>query len=58
MQVGLCIAESYYITGLYRIEYFDSMKLLEGRLKDLDQSVTTWILGKPVPKRRKPTQWT
>ena len=58
MQVGLCIAESYYIDGLYRIEYFDNLKLLEGRRKDLDQSVTTWILGERQPKRRRPTQWT
>lgn len=58
MQIGLCIAESYYILGLYRIEYFEEMKFLEMYRAKLDQSVTCWIQGEKVPNRRKPTQFT
>ncbi len=49
---GLCIAERYYLIGKCRIEYFDDMKKLEAARGQLDQGVTTWILGQPAPKRR------
>jgi hypothetical protein len=50
--IGLCIAEPYYILGLCRIEYFSDEKLLTAYRAKLNQGVTTWILGEPVPKRR------
>lgn len=50
--IALCIIESYYITGLCRAEYFSEMKFLEQRRGQLDQSVTCWVLGEKIPKRK------
>lgn len=50
--IGLCIAESYYLIGKCRIEYFESEALMNAYRGKLDQSCTTWILGQPTPKRR------
>jgi hypothetical protein len=58
MEFGLCIAESYYILGLYRIEYFTKKELLEAYRGKLDQSTTTWIQGERIPKRKVITAWT
>lgn len=56
--IGLCIAERYYIHGLYRVEYFPTEQHLTAYRAKLDQSVTTWILGQPMPKRKQPENWT
>lgn len=58
MQIALCIAESYYIEGHYRIEYFSELKFLEQFRSKLDQRCTTWIQGERIPKRKQITAWT
>lgn len=50
--IGLCIAERYYMLGKCRIEYFPSEKELNQRRAQLDQGVTSWILGEVPPKRK------
>jgi hypothetical protein len=54
----LCIVESYYIHGLYRVESFDKREQLEVFRGKLDSSVTTWVLGERIPKRKVITAWT
>lgn len=47
----LCIAERYYIIGLYRTETFSTMQELEKFRATLDKGTVSWIHGEPVPKR-------
>lgn len=54
MTIGLCIAENYYRLGVFRVEYFSDMRFLEKRRAELDRMVTSWILGDPIPPRRRP----
>lgn len=49
---GLCIAERYYREGFFRIEYFPSIPLLNMVRATLDSSVTSWVYGEEIPKRK------
>lgn len=50
--VGLCIAEGYYLFGLFRVEYFNTLEQAQAYRGRLDQRVTTWILGEEPPRRK------
>lgn len=54
---GLCIAESYYMMGRYRVEWFRTLQALEHVRMQLEPRATSWIFGEEVPKRKEPTTW-